>query len=195
MGRPAGGPDSGGEGPVVIFRELGIAGAFCVAPERHVDERGSFARVWCAREFEQHGLSARLVQSSISTNARKGTLRGMHYSSPPHAEAKLVRCVRGAVHDVLLDLRPTSRTYLQWVKEVLTSENGLALYVPEGVAHGFQTLEDSSDVLYQMSEFFDAACARGVRWDDEAFGISWPDGPRILSERDRTYPAFDRHRR
>lgn len=167
-----------------------IAGAFVIAPERHVDARGSFARTWCAREFERHGLVARCVQSSLSTNLRCGTLRGMHYAVAPHAETKVIRCVRGAVYDVLLDLRVDSPTYLKWSAQTLTGDNGVALYVPETVAHGFQTLEDSSDVLYQMSEFYDGDCARGVRWDDPAFDIRWPEGPRILSERDRTYPDF-----
>jgi dTDP-4-dehydrorhamnose 3,5-epimerase len=174
----------------VIFRETKIRGAFAIELERHVDERGTFARVWCARELEDHGLRSRLAQCSLSTNVRKGTLRGMHYSVPPHAEAKVVRCVRGAVYDVLLDLRAGSATYLTWIAETLTADNGLALYIPEGIAHGFQTLEDGSDVLYQMSEFYDPACARAVRWDDPAFGIEWPRAERVMSERDRTYPSF-----
>jgi dTDP-4-dehydrorhamnose 3,5-epimerase len=176
----------------LIFRETKIIGAFSIELERHVDERGTFARVWCARELEQHGLCSRLAQCSVSTNAQKGTLRGMHYSVPPAAEVKVVRCVRGAIHDVLLDLRAGSLTYLTWFAETLTADNGLALYVPEGVAHGFQTLENGSDVLYQMSEFYDPVCARGVRWDDPAFGIEWPDAERILSHRDRTYATFAR---
>ncbi len=174
----------------MIFRETSIAGCYVIEPERHVDERGSFARLWCAREFSTRGLDPVLVQASLSTNTRRGTLRGMHFSVPPHAETKIVRCVRGAAYDVALDLRPTSRTYLTWFSETLTAENGLAMYVPEGVAHGFQTISDASDVLYQMSTFFDPACARGVRWDDPAFGIAWPDGTPILSERDRTYPDY-----
>jgi dTDP-4-dehydrorhamnose 3,5-epimerase len=178
----------------VIFHETAIAGAFVLEPERHVDERGSFARLFCAREFAARGLDARSVQVSISTNVRRGTLRGLHYSVPPHPEAKLVRCVRGAVHDVLVDLRADSPTYLRWFGQVLTAESGTAVFVPERVAHGFLTLEDSSDVLYQMSEFHDPGCARGVRWNDPAFGIEWPDAPSVLSERDRTYPDFDRSR-
>jgi len=178
----------------VIFRETGIPGAFAIELERHVDERGSFARIWCARELEQRGLSSRLAQCSLSTNARRGTLRGMHYAVPPAAETKVVRCVRGAIYDVLLDLRASSPNYLRWFAETLTADNGLALYVPEGVAHGFQTLEAESHVLYQISEFYDPAYARGVRWDDPAFGIEWPDAERVLSERDRTYPAFQRGR-
>jgi dTDP-4-dehydrorhamnose 3,5-epimerase len=174
----------------VIFRETAIAGAFVVVPERQLDHRGSFARVWCAREFEEHGLDVIVAQSSLSSNQRKGTLRGMHYTVPPHSETKVVRCVRGAIYDVLLDLRATSPSFLRWCAETLTADNGLALYVPKGVAHGFQTLVDGVDVLYQMSEFYDPACARGVRWDDPAFGIEWPHGERILSERDLGYPNF-----
>jgi dTDP-4-dehydrorhamnose 3,5-epimerase len=175
----------------VIFRETGIPGAFVIEPERHVDERGSFARVWCAREFEQRGLNPKLVQSSVSANKLKGTLRGMHYSVAPHAEAKVIRCARGAIYDVLLDLRPESPALCTWFALTLSADNGCALYVPEGVAHGFQTMEDASDVLYQMSEFYDPACARGVRWNDAAFGIQWPEVHPILSERDRVYPDFE----
>jgi dTDP-4-dehydrorhamnose 3,5-epimerase len=175
----------------VIFLETKIAGAFAIEPERHVDVRGSFARLWCAREFEAHGLETALVQCNMSTNPRKGTLRGLHYSVPPHPEAKVVRCVRGAVHDVLVDLRRASPTFGAWFGHVLTADNGIALYVPKGVAHGFLTVEDDSDVLYEMSEYFDPTCARGARWNDPAFGIAWPDEPRVISERDRTYPDFD----
>lgn len=174
----------------MIFRQTKVNGAFAIELERHVDDRGTFARVWCAQELEAHGLCSRLAQCSVSTNTRRSTLRGMHYSVPPHAEAKVVRCVRGAVYDVLLDLRADSPSYLSWFAETLTADNGLALYVPEGVAHGFQTLEDGSDVLYQMSEFYDPACARGVRWDDPAFAIEWPPGERVMSDRDRNYPGF-----
>jgi dTDP-4-dehydrorhamnose 3,5-epimerase len=176
----------------MIFHATKIDGAFRVEPERHADHRGNFARVWCSREFAEKGLRLCVAQSSVSMNTRKGTLRGMHYSVPPGAEAKVVRCARGSIYDVLLDLRRGSRTYLSWFSQVLTRDNGLALYVPEGVAHGFLTLEDESDVLYMMSEFYDPACARGVRWDDPAFGIEWPPGQRIISERDRTYPSFVR---
>lgn len=175
----------------MIFRETPIAGALVVELERHLDDRGSFARAWCAREFEAHGASPRLVQCSLSTNLRKGTLRGLHYSVPPRAEAKVVRCVRGAIYDVLVDLRPASPSYLRHFARDLTAANGVAVYVPEGVAHGFETLEDASDVLYQMTEFFDPACSRGVRWNDPAFSIPWPEANPILSDRDRSYPDYD----
>jgi dTDP-4-dehydrorhamnose 3,5-epimerase len=174
----------------VIFHSTPIAGAYWLEPERHVDERGSFSRLYCAREFADHGLDPRLAQASLSTNARRGTLRGMHYSVPPHAEAKVVRCVRGAVHDVLLDLRVGSPSYLESFGRLLTAKDANALYVPEGVAHGFLTLEDESDVLYQMTEFYDPASARGVRWNDAAFRIRWPEEPVVVSDRDRTYPDF-----
>jgi dTDP-4-dehydrorhamnose 3,5-epimerase len=183
--------DVGLRAELMIFRETKIAGAFVVELERRVDDRGSFARAWCAREFEQRGLNPRLVQCNVSANERKGTLRGLHYSVAPHAETKLVRCVRGAVYDVLLDLRQGSPTSRMWMAEVLTPDNGLALYIPEGVAHGYQTLEDGSDVLYHVSEFYDPSCDRGVRWNDPSFGIHWPHAERILSERDRTCPDFD----
>jgi dTDP-4-dehydrorhamnose 3,5-epimerase len=175
----------------VIFRETKIAGVFAVEVERHLDERGSFARLWCARELEARGLDARLVQCSLSVNTRKGTLRGMHYSVPPHAEAKIVRCVRGAIYDVLVDVRRGSATFGASIAEVLTADNAVALYVPEGVAHGFLTIEDASDVLYQMSEFYDPQCARGARWNDPALGIRWPEEPQVISERDRSYPDFE----
>jgi dTDP-4-dehydrorhamnose 3,5-epimerase len=190
MGWAVGGACSGGDGAPVIFRPTKIGGAYLIEPERHTDDRGSFARAWCQREFEAHGLDSKLVQCSISTNTRKGTLRGMHYSVVPHAEAKVVRCIKGAVHDVLLDLREGSPTYLKWIVERLSRENARALFVPEGVAHGFQALEDESDVFYQMSQFYDPECARGVRWNDPAFGIPWAIEPPILSERDRLYVDY-----
>jgi dTDP-4-dehydrorhamnose 3,5-epimerase len=174
----------------VIFTETQLPGAFIIQPERLADERGFFARTWCQREFETHGLHPRWVQGSISFNAKKGTLRGMHYQTAPHAEAKLIRCTRGAIYDVIIDLRPSSPTFKRHVAVVLTAENRTMLYVPEGVAHGFQTLEDDTEVFYLMSAFYAPECARGVRWDDPAFGIAWPPAERIIIERDRTYPDF-----
>lgn len=174
----------------MIFRDTPIADAYLLEPERNVDFRGSFARVWCAREFEKQRLDPRLVQCSLSSNTHKGTLRGLHYSVPPHAEVKVVRCVRGAIYDVLVDLRPESLSHGRYFAQTLTADNAIALYVPEGVAHGFVTLEDATDVLYQMSEFYDPACARGVRWNDRAFGIPWPHAEPILSDRDRSYPDY-----
>jgi dTDP-4-dehydrorhamnose 3,5-epimerase len=174
------------------LRETIISGAFLIEPERREDERGFFARTWCQREFEEHGLDARLVQCSISYNRTAGTLRGIHLQREPYAEAKLVRCTAGAIHDVILDLRPSSPTYLSWISVELTAENRLALYVPAGLAHGFQTLVDDTEVFYQISEFYHPESADGVRWDDPAFRIRWPLANPILSSRDKQYPDYRR---
>lgn len=174
----------------MIFVETRLRGAWTIDPERLEDERGFFARTWCRREVASHGLTPTLAQCSISFNRRRGTLRGMHYQAGPYAEAKLVRCTRGAVYDVIVDLRPGSRTFRQWLAVELTADNRRMLYVPEGMAHGFQTLEDETEVFYQISEFYRPGYARGVRWDDPAFGIRWPEGDRIISPRDRQYPDF-----
>jgi dTDP-4-dehydrorhamnose 3,5-epimerase len=176
----------------MIFRETKLKRAFVVEPETLEDERGFFARSWCQREFEEHGLNPRLVQCDISFSKKKGTLRGMHYQLSPFEEAKLVRCTRGSVYDAIIDLRPDSPTFKEHIGLVLTAENHKMLYVPEGFAHGFLTVEDNTEVFYQMSEFYSPEHARGVRWDDPAFGISWPLVPRTMSERDRTCPDFAR---
>ncbi|HZW24576.1 MAG TPA: dTDP-4-dehydrorhamnose 3,5-epimerase [Gallionella sp.] len=167
-----------------------LAGAWLVEPERIADERGFFARTWCREEFVAQGLNPNLVQCNISYNSLRGTLRGMHYQRPPHAEAKLVRCTRGRIYDVIVDLRSGSPTRLQWFGAELSALNRLALYVPEGFAHGFVTLEDDSEVLYQMSEPYHPECAAGVRWDEPAFAINWPIMPEVVSSRDRAYPDF-----
>lgn len=172
------------------FVPLTIPGAFRVEPEPVVDERGHFARTWCAREADAAGLDPRVVQCGVSMNRRKGTLRGMHYQAPPHEESKLVRCSQGAIFDVLLDLRKDSPSYLKWDAVELSSENGLLVYIPKGVAHGFQTLVDDTEVVYQMSEFHHPESAAGVRWDDPAFGITWPLPAVVLSGRDASYPDF-----
>jgi dTDP-4-dehydrorhamnose 3,5-epimerase len=172
------------------FTETKLKGAYIIEPEPIADERGFFARTFCAREFEAHGLNPRLAQCNISYNARRGTLRGMHYQAAPHQEAKLVRCTMGAIYDVIIDLRPESPTFKHWIAVELTAENRLMLYVPTGFAHGFQTLEDNTEVFYQMSEFYHPECARGVRWDDPAFGIKWPILHPILSNKDRSYPNY-----
>jgi dTDP-4-dehydrorhamnose 3,5-epimerase len=176
----------------LIFKETPIAGAFVIEPERLADERGFFARTFCAEEFAKHGLEARVAQCSTSFNRRKGTLRGMHFQRPPHEECKLVRCTAGAVYDVLVDLRPGSATFRQWFGTELTADSGRAVYVPRGLAHGFLTLADDTEVLYQISEFYDPASADGVRWNDPAFGIDWPGQVRVISPRDRSYPDFVR---
>jgi dTDP-4-dehydrorhamnose 3,5-epimerase len=174
----------------VIFVETRLTGSFIIEPERNEDQRGFFARTWCQREFMKHGLNPRLAQCSVSFNRKRGTLRGMHYQIAPHEEAKLVRCTRGAIYDVIIDLRPDSPTFTRWVAAELTAANYRMLYIPEGFAHGFQTLDDDSEVFYQMSEFYAPECARGVRWNDPAFGIQWPSDERTISLRDDTYPDF-----
>ena len=175
----------------MIFTETKLPGAFLIEPERIEDERGFFARAFCAREFEERGLMPRFVQCNISFNKHKGTLRGMHYQAEPHQEAKLIRCTAGAIYDVALDLRTDSATFRQWVAVDLTAQNRKMLYIPEGFAHGFQALEDDTDVFYQMSEDYHTESARGVRWDDPAFGVVWPPiEKRIISSRDDAYPPW-----
>ncbi len=180
----------------MLFHETRLQGVFEIEPERLEDPRGFFARTWCQREFEAHGLTPRMVQSSVSYNRKRGTLRGMHYQVPPHAEAKLVRCTRGSLLDVAVDLRPDSLTFKQHVAVLLSAENRLMLYIPGGLAHGFQTLEDDTEVFYQMSEFYAPEHSRGVRYDDPAFGIRWPIADLIILGRDAEYADFeaDRHR-
>jgi dTDP-4-dehydrorhamnose 3,5-epimerase len=174
----------------VIFRPTAIAGAWIVEPERHLDARGFFARTWSANEFRAHGLNAKVAQTSISHNRRRGTLRGLHYQAAPHEEAKLVRCTRGAIFDVMLDLRPASSTFMRHLAVRLDAQNRLAIYVPEGCAHGFQTLADDTEVFYQMSAPHVPEAARGVRWNDPAFDIRWPLAERVMTDRDRAYPDF-----
>ena len=174
----------------MIFAETALAGAFVIAPEPSEDARGLFARTWCAREFETRGLETRVAQCSTSFNKRKGTLRGLHYQVPPAAETKIVRCTRGSLYDVIVDLRPSSPTFLRHVGIVLTADNRKMLYVPTGFAHGFQTLEDETEILYQISEFWAPEHVRGVRWDDPVFGISWPLDERTIIERDLRYGDF-----
>ena len=173
-----------------MFTETGLNGAFVVDLERHNDERGFFARSWCHREFEALGLNSALMQCNISHNRAKGTLRGLHYQVPPYDEAKLVRCTSGAIYDVIVDLRQHSPTFLNWFGTLLTAENYRAMYVPEGFAHGFLTLADDCDVFYQMSQFYEPAAARGIRWNDPALTIAWPEAISVISDRDRCYPNF-----
>jgi len=174
----------------VIFEPAGIPGAFFIAPEKVEDGRGFFARAFCSREFAGRGLLSRIEQTSISFNFRAGTLRGMHWQVAPKEEARLIRCTRGAVYDVLLDLRRDSPCFTKWIAAELTGLNARAVYAPPGVAHGFQTLEGETEVLYQMSESYDPELSQGVRWNDPAFGISWPLANPILSERDRSHPLW-----
>jgi dTDP-4-dehydrorhamnose 3,5-epimerase len=175
----------------VIFTETELAGAFAVDLERREDDRGFFARAWCANEFTDHGLNPRLVQANLSFNDRKGTLRGMHFQREPAAEAKLIRCTRGSIFDVIVDLRPESPTFKRWVGVDLTAENRTALYVPEGFAHGYQTLKPDTETFYLVSEYYTPEAEGGVRWDDPAFGIEWPDPANaFLSEKDASWPDF-----
>ncbi len=175
----------------MTFHETRLPRVFEVRLDFLRDERGFFARTWCQREFENNRLSPRLVQCSLSFNSQKGTLRGMHYQEEPYGEAKLVRCTMGAIYDVVLDLRPQSPTYKEWVAVELTSSNRRMILIPEGCAHGFLTLEDETEVFYQMSEFYKPESARGVRWNDPAFQIQWPSQVTVISDRDRTYPDFE----
>ena len=172
------------------FTKIPIAGAFVVDLEPVTDERGFFARSFCRREFAAQSLNPELVQCNVSLNRRRGTLRGMHWQMAPHEEAKLVRCIRGSLHDVIVDLRHGSPTFRQHTAVQLTAENRHMLYVPEGCAHGFLTLEDDTEVLYQMSAPYAPESARGVRYDDPAFGIRWPAEVTVISERDRSYPDW-----
>lgn len=168
-----------------------LTGAYVIELERHEDERGFFARTWCRDEFAQLGLSAEIAQCSVSRSARVGTLRGMHYQRTPHEEVKLVHCTRGAIFDVIIDLRSGSPTHTHWLGVELNEERGTALYVPRGFAHGFQTLTDDAEVAYTMSTSYVPDSATGVRWDDPAFSIEWPvTGERTMSERDRTWPDY-----
>ena len=172
------------------FSAAGLPGVYLLDLERQEDERGFFARTFCEREFEAQGLPARYPQCNLSFNRRRGTLRGLHYQAAPHREAKVVRCSRGAVHDVVVDLREGSPSRGRWVGVLLDAESRRAIYVPPGFAHGFLTLRDETEVLYHMGEFYVPEAARGVRWDDPAFSIRWPFPPLVMSERDRGYPDF-----
>jgi dTDP-4-dehydrorhamnose 3,5-epimerase len=172
------------------LRSVPLPGAYVIDLEPIADERGFFARTWCAHEFKLHGLNPNVTQCSISFNERKGTLRGMHYQDEPYPEAKLVRCCSGAIYDVIVDLRSASPTHRKWFAVELTAANRQMLYVPEGVAHGFQTLTDAAEVFYQISECYRPDYARGVRWDDPLFGIEWPIANPIISKRDRGFPDY-----
>lgn len=177
----------------MVFKETKLAGAFIIELERFEDERGFFAHSWSARQFAERGLVSRLVECSISFNRKRGTVRGMHYQAAPHGQTKVVRCTMGSIYDVIIDLRAASLTFKQWVGVDLTAGNRLMLYIPKDFAHGFQTLEDETEVFYQISDIYVPESGRGVRWNDPAFGISWPEAAEIiLNDRDRTYPDFDR---
>ena len=174
----------------MIITETELKGAFVIELEPFEDVRGFFARAWSDRELEAAGLNARFVESNISFNEKKGTLRGMHYQLPPYDQTKLVRCTRGSIYDVIVDLRPDSPTFKQWVAKRLSAENHIMLYVPGQFAHGYQTLEERTEVSYQTTAYYAPEYGGGVRWNDPAFKISWPIDDLIMIERDRNYPDF-----
>ena len=172
------------------FTATQIPGTFTIEAEDQADERGFFARVFCREEFARHGLNQNVAQCSISFSKLRGTLRGMHYQATPHAEAKLVRCTQGSIFDVALDLRPDSPAYLKWNGIEISATNRRMHYIPEGCAHGMLTLRDDTEVHYQISDSYHPECMLGVRWDDPAFAIAWPETVRVCSARDRSFPAF-----
>jgi dTDP-4-dehydrorhamnose 3,5-epimerase len=171
----------------MIFHELAVVGAYVLEPERRSDERGFFARTFCVDELGAHELESVVAQISVSYNAHRGTLRGMHLQLPPHEETKVVRCTRGAVHDVIVDLRPDSPSFGEWVGAELDPHNGLGVYVPRGCAHGFLTLRDDTEMEYVISTPHAPDVATGIRWDDPAIGVEWPFEPTTMSDRDREY--------
>lgn len=175
----------------MIFKETKIEGAFVIGLKKHRDERGSFARTWCREEFRLNGIKAQPVQANTAFSSKKGTLRGMHYQAEPYAEAKLVRCIRGALFDVMVDLRPDSPSYTQWIGVELTSVNDRMLFVPEGCAHGYQSLSDDTEVCYLSSQFYSPESERGLRWNDPAININWPISENtIISEKDQSWPDY-----
>jgi dTDP-4-dehydrorhamnose 3,5-epimerase len=177
----------------MVFKETPLQGAYLIEMEPLEDERGFFARTFCQEEFRKRSLNPTIAQCNVSYNRTRGTLRGLHYQVAPHSEAKVVACLRGAIYDVIVDLRPDSATYLQWLAfDLRGGERFSMLYIPEGFAHGFQTREDHTEVFYQMSASYHPASARGLRWNDPAFGIKWPEDNRVISEKDQSYPDFVR---
>jgi len=175
----------------MIFKETRLKGSYIIELEKIPDDRGFFARVWCQKEFQAHDLNQNIVQCNLSFNAAKGTLRGIHYQIAPHAEAKIIRCTRGKVYDVIVDLRQKSSTYLQWLSFELSSENRKMLYVPENFAHGYLTLADNTEVFYQVSQFYSPGSENGIRWDDPLINIKWPKiANLIISEKDEKWPDF-----
>ncbi len=174
----------------MIFTQTLLPGAFVIDLERREDARGFFARTWCREEFAAHGLNTDMAQCSVSFNRARGTVRGMHYQTKPYVETKIVRCTMGAIYDVIIDLRADSATYLRWTATELTAENRRMLYIPVGMAHGFQTLTEDAEVFYQISEFYHPESAQGVRWNDPFFGIPWPLMDAVVSVRDSGYPLW-----
>ena len=174
----------------MIFNETELKGAYIIEIEKLKDHRGFFARSWCQKEFEEHNLVSRVKQANVSYNKTKGTLRGMHYQLSPYEETKLVRCTRGAIYDVIIDLRPDSTSYTQWIGVELTEENYKMLYVPENFAHGFQSLKDDTEVTYQVSQFYTPGSESGIRWDDPAFSLKWPIEIKVISDKDKSWPDY-----
>ncbi len=175
----------------MIFKRTSIIGAYTIELEEHGDERGFFARTWCKKEFMTQGLTSNIVQANIAFTKKKGTIRGMHYQIAPNEEAKLMRCIKGAIYDVIIDLRPESSTYKQWLGVELSSENRKMFYVPEGFAHGYQSLTDNVETLYMVSEFYSPDSERAIRWNDPAFSIKWPINEDLtISDKDRNWPDF-----
>lgn len=172
------------------FKEMRVKGSYLITPELKQDERGFFGRIYCENEFTHHGLETRFVQMNNSGSLSKGTLRGLHYQLSPAEEVKLVRCVRGALWDVVLDLRPDSESFRQWDAAILNEENRQMLYIPQGCAHGFLTLQDDTEVIYLVSAFYSSALERGVRWNDSSFAIDWPEKPVVISKRDCEHPNY-----
>lgn len=174
----------------MIFTETKLEGAFIIELEKLSDQRGFFARSWCQNEFETHGLNCHIAQANISYNEKKGTLRGLHYQKSPHEEKKLVRCTKGSIYDVIIDLRSHSKTYAQWLSVELTAANYKMLYVPENFAHGYQTLEDNTEVFYQVSQYYTPGAESGIRWDDPIFYIHWPLEVQVISDKDKSWPNY-----
>jgi dTDP-4-dehydrorhamnose 3,5-epimerase len=175
----------------MIFKKTKLKGIFIIELEKHRDERGYFARTWCRNEFKENGLNSNLAQANTALSFQKGTLRGMHYQIAPYEETKIIRCIRGSVFDVVIDIRPDSITYGQWLGVELSFENQTMLYVPEGFAHGYKTLENNSEVFYLVSQFYTPDAERGIRWDDPAFNITWPEtSDLIISEKDKNWPDY-----
>ena len=174
----------------MIFTETKLKGAYILDLEKHGDDRGFFARSFCKKEFEQYGLVSDVVQTNVSHSVKKGTLRGMHYQLAPHQETKLVRCTQGALHDVIIDLRKDSPTYKQWIGVELTADNHKMLFVPRDFAHGFLTLEEHTEITYEVSEFYTPEAESGLRWNDPAFGIEWPATVHEISDKDANWPDY-----
>lgn len=175
----------------MIFEASPLQGAYIIDLDKHQDDRGFFARAFCQHEFAEHDLAQDMVQTNVSYSGQRGTLRGMHYQEAPHREAKLVRCTQGSLYDVIVDLRPDSDTYTDWMGVELTADNHRMLYVPEGFAHGFITLADDTEVMYQVSEFYAPGAENGLRYDDPAIGIEWPIPATVISQKDQSWPAFE----